>query len=56
MKWGTINAASVIQCIGPQEGLIKLNLLMKILKANPKFGARIFKGRSVTKGTSKIGQ
>jgi len=51
MIWGTLNAASVIQRIGPQEGLMKLNLLKKILKANPKFSARIFKGRSVTKGT-----
>lgn len=51
MNWGTLNAASVIQHIGPQEGLIKLNMLKKILKANPKFNARIFKGHSVTKGT-----
>jgi len=51
MKWGTLNAASVIQHIGPQEGLIKLNLLKKILKVNPKFTARSFKGSSVTKGT-----
>lgn len=51
MRWGTLNAASVIQHIGPQEGLIKLNLLKKILKANPKFNARTFKGRSVNKGT-----
>ena len=51
MKWGTLNAASVIQRIGPQEGLIKLNRLRKVLKANPKFSARTFKGHSVTKGT-----
>jgi ribokinase len=51
MLWGTINAASVISKIGPQEGLIKLSLLKKVMKANPKFTARIFKGKSVTKGT-----
>jgi len=51
MKWGTVNAASVIQHIGPQEGLIKSNLLKKILNSNPKFNARTFSGKSVTKGT-----
>jgi len=44
MKWGTVNAASVISYIGPQEGLIKLALLKKILKANPKFNVRKFNG------------
>ena len=42
MKWGTINAASVIQHIGPQEGLLKKNMLLKILNANPDFKARKF--------------
>jgi len=51
MKWGTINAASVIQYIGPQEGLIKLNMLKKIIKTNPKFNARTFNSSSVTKST-----
>jgi len=51
MKWGTLNAASVIQHIGPQKGLIKLNILKQILKANPKFNARIFKETSITKNT-----
>jgi len=51
MRWGTLNAASVIQYIGPQEGLMKLNILKKILKANPKFNARTLNGHSVTKGT-----
>lgn len=51
MKWGTLNAASVIQHIGPQAGLMKLYLLKKILKSNPKFDARTFKGPSVTRGT-----
>ena len=40
MKWGTINAASVIQKIGPQPGLIKLAELKKILKTHPKFGPK----------------
>jgi len=42
MKWGTINAASVIQQIGPQPGLMKLAALKKILKAHPKFKPRRF--------------
>ena len=37
MRWGTVNAASVIQQIGPQPGLIKFTELKKILKARPKF-------------------
>jgi len=51
MRWGTLNAASVIQHIGPQEGLIKLSTLNKILKSNPKFSARTFNTSSVKKGT-----
>jgi len=37
MRWGTVNAASVIQQIGPQPGLMKLSALKKILKTHPKF-------------------
>lgn len=37
MSWGTLNAASVIQKIGPEEGLAKLSWIKKTLKANPKF-------------------
>ena len=37
MRWGTVNAAFVIQKIGAREGLLKKNKLSKILKANPKF-------------------
>ena len=51
MRWGTLNAASVIQRIGPQEGLMKLGMMKKILKVNPKFAARTFNTSSVTKGT-----
>jgi len=51
MKWGTINAASVIQRIGPQEGLIKYSFLQQILKANPKFEVREFDVPQVTKDT-----
>ncbi len=50
LKWGTINSASVIQRIGPQEGLIKKPFLTKILKSNPRFSARTSSfGRSVYK-------
>ena len=37
MKWGTLNAASVIQQIGPQPGLSKLAPLRKILRTHPAF-------------------
>ena len=40
MRWGTVNAASVIQQIGPQPGLIKFAELKKILRAHPKFMPR----------------
>tara|TARA_Y100000310_G_scaffold342845_1_gene447846 strand:+ start:1572 stop:2594 length:1023 start_codon:yes stop_codon:yes gene_type:complete len=49
LKWGTINSASVIQKVGPQEGLIKLSLLNKIIKANPNFKAREFKCKEILK-------
>jgi sugar/nucleoside kinase (ribokinase family) len=42
MRWGTINAASVIQKIGPQEGLMKLAQLKDILKKHPGFKPRKF--------------
>ncbi|MEK6901220.1 MAG: hypothetical protein AABX37_02660, partial [Nanoarchaeota archaeon] len=51
LRWGTINAASVIQHIGPQEGLIRLPLLKKILNANQKFTARVFQTAEVTTHT-----
>lgn len=37
MRWGTINAAFVLQKIGPQEGLLRKKELLKILKDNPQF-------------------
>ena len=37
MRWGTVNAASVIQKIGPQPGLIKLAELRRILRSHPRF-------------------
>jgi ribokinase len=47
MAWASINSASVLQKIGPQEGLIKLSMLKKILKANPKYKARAFNSAKV---------
>jgi len=37
MRWGTMNAAFVLQKIGAQEGLLKKRELLKILQDNPKF-------------------
>lgn len=37
MRWGTVNAAFVIQKIGAQEGLLRKRALLKLLKDNPKF-------------------
>ena len=37
MRWGTINAAFVIQKIGAQEGLLRKKELLKVLKDNPQF-------------------
>tara|TARA_Y100000310_G_C20650832_1_gene799321 strand:+ start:1106 stop:2128 length:1023 start_codon:yes stop_codon:yes gene_type:complete len=49
MKWGTLNSASVIQRVGPQDGLIKLSLLNKIMKANPNFKARKLNCKEIMK-------
>lgn len=49
LTWGTVNSAGVIQKVGPQDGLVKKSLLLKILKANPSFKAREFE-KEVTKG------
>lgn len=35
MRWGTVNAASVLQKIGAQEGLLRRQELLKILADNP---------------------
>ena len=42
MRWGTVNAASVIQQIGPQPGLIKYAALKKILSSHPRFKPKKF--------------
>lgn len=41
MKWGTINSAYVIQEIGPQDGLLKLANMKKLVKSKPRFKAKI---------------
>lgn len=35
MKWGTVNAASVLQKIGAQEGLLRKQGLLKVIADNP---------------------
>ena len=42
MVWGTVNAISVVQKIGPQEGLLKKAELEKIVSENPNFKAEEF--------------
>ena len=37
MKWGTVNAAGVVQKIGPQDGLLKKAQLEKIMRSSPVF-------------------
>jgi ribokinase len=49
LVWGTINSASVISKVGPQDGLIKLSLLKKIIKTNPAFKPREYNSKEVTK-------
>lgn len=49
MAWGTLNAASVIQQIGPQAGLMHLKSLKAVLSRHPKFKAREFDGKEVLK-------
>ncbi len=48
LRWGTINAASVIQRIGPQEGLLHLPFLKKIIQANPSFVAHPLRKGKIT--------
>lgn len=38
--WGTLNAWSVVQQIGPQDGLLKLSEVKKLWKENPSFRAK----------------
>lgn len=40
MKWGTINSASVIEKIGPQDGLLTLEQMNNKLKEHPRFKAK----------------
>ncbi len=49
MVHGSLSSAGVIQKIGPQHGLITASLQEKIIKANPTYRARTFKGKEVTK-------
>ncbi len=37
MRWGTMNAAFVIQKVGAQPGLLRLGQMKKLLDANPEF-------------------
>ncbi|MBI2633367.1 MAG: carbohydrate kinase family protein [Parcubacteria group bacterium] len=43
MRWGAINAASVVQKIGPQEGLLTLKQLRTVLIKNKNFRSEIIK-------------
>ena len=52
MVWASLNSAGVVQQVGPQNGLIKLTTLKKILKANPQYKARKFTSSQVK--TNKI--
>ncbi len=51
MRWGTVNAASVISFVGPQAGLLKSNVLKQVLNANQKFQSRKFDGSWVKTAT-----
>lgn len=42
MRWGTMMAAGVIQKIGPQDGLLTLATLKRMLKKHPKFQPKTF--------------
>ncbi len=44
MRWGTMNAAFVIQKTGAQPGLLTLAQMKKLLAANPKFAPRKMSG------------
>jgi len=48
LRWGSVNAAGVIQQVGPQAGLLHLPKLRKIISINPKFQPRICSGKEVT--------
>ena len=40
LRWGTVNAGSVIQFVGPQAGLLRLRGLRRLLRRYPKLAAR----------------
>jgi len=42
MRWGTADAAGVIQKIGPQDGLLHLSALKATLRRHSRFQARTF--------------
>ena len=42
MRWGTLNAAGVIQKIGPQDGLLTITELNRFLKRHLKFQPKSF--------------
>ena len=41
MRWGTVNSASVVQKIGPQDGLLKLSFLKLELKKHSRLQPRV---------------
>jgi sugar/nucleoside kinase (ribokinase family) len=47
LRWGSLNSASVIQKVGPQDGLLKLPQLNNLLKVNPSFRPRKFHSKEV---------
>lgn len=42
LRWGTVNAGSVIRFVGPQAGLLRLRELRLLLRRYPKLAARSF--------------
>lgn len=40
LRWGSVNSSAVIEKIGPQDGLLTLNVLKSILKKHPRFQPR----------------
>lgn len=42
MRWGTMDSAGVIQKIGPQDGLVKLADMRRVLAKNPRFQPKAF--------------
>ena len=40
LRWGSVESASVIACVGPQPGLLRRTTILKRLRKDPKFQAR----------------